>query len=96
MPVLGLYRLDHRPADLFPLPVRLPAVLSAEARRRVAECGQAWFLIQGTGTSVARFEQALRSAWHRAGVPPASVRHVRFGQVAVLHVTIRGAGPDGD
>lgn len=88
LPVLGLYRLDQPRNVLFPLPVQPAAFLSAEARRQLAACGQAWCLIQGSDSSVARFEQALRSSWSRAGVPPGSVQRVSFEQVSVLHVTI--------
>ena len=74
LPVLGLYRLDRPLDQLFPLPVRPAAVLSAEARRRVLASGGAWCLVQGSEASLARFEASLPSVWQRAGVPVASVQ----------------------
>jgi hypothetical protein len=88
LPVKGLYRLAQSPDHLFPLPVRPPAFLSEDARRRVASCGQAWCIVQGNERSMARFEQELRSVWRRAGVPPHSVRRVSFGHVTVLDITV--------
>lgn len=93
LPVLGLYRLDQPRDGLFPLPVRPPAVLSADARLCVLACGQAWCLVQGSERSVARFEQALRSGWRRAGVPAASVQRFSFRNVAALHVTVAAPSP---
>jgi len=93
LPVLGLYRLDQRREILFPLPIRPPAVLSADARRRVLACGQAWCLVQGSESSVASFEDALRSGWQRAGMPVASVQRFSFRHVAALHVTVAAPSP---
>ena len=93
LPVLGLYRLDQPRDDLFPLPIRPPAVLSAEARRRVLACGQAWCLVQGSERSVARFEEALQSGWQRAGVQVVSVQRFSFGNVAAVHVTAAAPSP---
>ncbi|MCU0978419.1 MAG: hypothetical protein MUF25_04550 [Pirellulaceae bacterium] len=93
LPVLGLYRLDQPREILFPLPIRPPAVLSADARRHVLACGQAWCLVQGSESSVARFEEALRSRWQRAGLPVASVQRFSFRHVAALHVTVAAPSP---
>ena len=93
LPVLGLYRLDQPREILFPLPIRPPAVLSADARRRVLACGQAWCLVQGSEPSVARFEEALRSSWQRAGMQVASVQRFSFRHVAALHVTVAAPSP---
>jgi len=93
LPVLGLYRLDQPREILFPLPIRPPAVLSADARRRVLACGQAWCLVQGSEPSVARFEEALQSGWQRAGVQVVSVQRFSFGNVAAVHVTVAAPSP---
>jgi len=94
LPVLGPYRLAQSPDNLFPLPIRPPAVLSADARRRVAAQGEAWCVIQGNARSAARFEQELGAVWRRAGLAPESVRRVSFDHVTVLHVTVFRRGRD--
>ncbi len=88
LPVLGLYRLERPLDQLFPLPVRPAAFLSAEARRLVLSSGEAWLLVQGSEASLARFETSLRSVWRQAGVPTAAVERRGFGNVAVLHVRV--------
>jgi len=91
LPVLGLYRVDRPLDQLFPLPVRPAAVLSAEARRRVLASRKAWCLLQGSEASLARFEASLSPAWQRAGVRVTSVRRRAFGNVAVFHVRVADA-----
>lgn len=88
LPVLGLYRLERPLDQLFPLPVRPAAYLSAEARHLVLSSGEAWLLVQGSEASLARFETSLRSVWRQAGVPTAAVERRGFGNVAVLHVRL--------
>ena len=93
LPVLGLYRLDQPRDGLFPLPIRPPAVLSADARRRVLACGQAWCLVQGSERSVARFKATCGPGgservcrWCRCSV-------FSFRNVAALHVTVAAPSP---
>jgi len=88
LPVLGLYRLDHRRESLFPLPLRPAAVLPAEGRRQMLACGQAWCLVLGDERSVARFAQDLRSAWQRAGISVREVQRFAFGRVTALRVNV--------
>jgi len=97
LPVLGLYRLDRPRDSLFPLPVSPPAVLSAEARRRVLASREAWCLVQGSEPSLVRFETSLRSVWRRSGAIPSSIQRRSFGSVAVFHVRVadvRRRSPD--
>lgn len=93
LPVLGLYRLDQPRDGMFPLSVRPPAVLSADARLGVLACGQAWCLVQGSERSVARFQSDLRAGWRRAGLQVVSVHCFPFRNVAALHVSVATPSP---
>jgi len=88
LPVLGLYRLARPVDQLFPLPVRPAAVLSAEAQRRVLAARNAWCLVQGSEASQAQFEASLRKAWQQAGVPVEGIQRRSFGSVGLFHVRL--------
>jgi hypothetical protein len=90
LPVRGLYRLERPLDQLFPLPVRPAAVLSAAACRRVLAFRNAWCLVQGSEASLARFEASLPPAWQRAGVPVISLQRRAFGNVSVFQVHVAG------
>ena len=95
LPVLGVYRIQRRPETLTPLPTTTAGILNDEDRKRIANAGEAWFLVSGTPGQVGEIRARLCRRWEAHRVEVTAVQHHSFGNVGALHLTVsdRNTGP---
>jgi hypothetical protein len=86
LPVTSIYRFQHRPAELVPLPTTVPGRLTPAQLDLLIERGGAWFLIRGTDrdadATVAQVASRLRTRGWTAG----SEARRAFGLVTAVRI----------